>query len=98
MSEYRYYEFRAVDRPLTQQDMRAMRLISTRAAITSTSFSNDYTYGDLKADHHQILRRYFDASSTSPTGSTSRSPSAFPRGPSTRTYCAAMSAMGAPWR
>lgn len=62
MSEYQYYEFRTVDRTLTHQDMRELRAISSRARITRTSFSNHYTYGDLKADHRQILRRYFDAS------------------------------------
>ena len=34
MSEYQYYEFRAVDRPLTKQEMGALRAISSRAEIT----------------------------------------------------------------
>ena len=50
MSEYQYYEFRAIDRPLTDRQVQELRAISTRAAISRTSFSNDYTYGDLKAN------------------------------------------------
>ena len=62
MSEYQYYEFRAVDRPLTDGQMRELRAISTRAAISRTSFSNHYEYGDLKASPRDLLLTYFDAS------------------------------------
>lgn len=62
MSEYQYYEFRAVDRLLTDRQMRELRAISTRAAISRTSFSNYYTYGDLKANPRHLLVKYFDAS------------------------------------
>jgi len=62
MSEYQYYEFRAIDRPLTDRQMRELRAISTRAAISRTSFSNHYEYGDLKANPRDLLMNYFDAS------------------------------------
>jgi len=62
MSEYHYYEFRAIDRPLTDRQMRELRAISTRAAISRTSFSNYYTFGDLKANPRDLLTKYFDAS------------------------------------
>ena len=62
VSEYQYYEFQAIDKPLTDRQMRELRGISTRAAITRTRFSNDYTYGDLKANPRDLLTRYFDAS------------------------------------
>jgi hypothetical protein len=62
MSEYQYYEFRAIDRPLTDRQMRELRAISTRAAISRTSFSNHYEYGDLKANPRDLLVNYFDAS------------------------------------
>jgi hypothetical protein len=61
MSEYQYYEFRAIDRPLTDAEMDALRAVSTRAEITSTSFTNDYQWGDLKADPFRLLEKYFDA-------------------------------------
>lgn len=61
MSEYQYYEFRALDAPLTSEDQRELREISTRARITSRSFTNEYTWGDLKADPEEMLLRWFDA-------------------------------------
>ena len=50
MSEYQYYEFQAIDRPLTEQEMRELRAYSTRARITPTSFVNDYSWGNFKGD------------------------------------------------
>ncbi len=61
MSEYQYYEFLAIDRPLTEEQMQELRSVSSRAEITPTHFSNEYNYGDLKADPRQLLERYFDA-------------------------------------
>lgn len=61
MSEYQYYEFRAVDKPLTRNDIAALRACSSRATITATSFVNDYEWGDLKADPADWMRDYFDA-------------------------------------
>jgi hypothetical protein len=40
MSEYQYYGFVAIDRPLSPQDLHALRAISSRATITPTHFSN----------------------------------------------------------
>jgi hypothetical protein len=61
MSEYQYYDFKAIDRALTKTAMAALRAISTRAVITSTSFMNHYEWGDLKADPLKLLEKYFDA-------------------------------------
>ena len=61
MSEYQYYDFKAIDRALTKTEMTALRSISTRAVITSTSFTNHYEWGDLKADPLKLLATYFDA-------------------------------------
>lgn len=61
MSEYQYYEFAAIDQPLTRTDMAKLRAISTRAEITPTGFVNHYEWGDLKADPSDWMRRYFDA-------------------------------------
>jgi hypothetical protein len=41
MSEYQYYEFQAIDRPLSVKEMSELRSCSTRARITPTSFVND---------------------------------------------------------
>lgn len=61
VSEYQYYEFRTIDRPLTEAEMDALRSISSRAEITSTGFTNHYEWGDLKADPFKLLEKYFDA-------------------------------------
>lgn len=61
MSEYQYYEFAAIDRPLNRADMAQLRAISTRAEITPAGFVNHYEWGDLKANPTYLMRRYFDA-------------------------------------
>lgn len=61
MSEYQYYEFRALDRPLTQDQMDALRSLSSRAQITPGSFINVYNYGDFRGDPRELMEKYFDA-------------------------------------
>lgn len=61
MSEYQYYEFQAIDRPLDERARRELRACSTRARITSTRFVNHYEWGDLKGDPWVWMERYFDA-------------------------------------
>ena len=48
VSEYRYYEVQAIDRPLGEADMEALRTLSTRARITAASFTNHYKWGDFQ--------------------------------------------------
>lgn len=61
MSEYQYYEFRAVDAPLTEEEMGELRAVSSRADITPTSFVNVYNWGDFKGDPDEWMEDYFDA-------------------------------------
>ena len=61
MSEYQYYEFLALDRPLTAKQRAELRSISSRAEITATRFVNEYQWGDLKGDPREMVKRYFDA-------------------------------------
>lgn len=61
MSEYQYYDFRALDRPLTAAERTALRKISTRAEISSKRFTNFYTFGDFKGDPPALVARHFDA-------------------------------------
>ncbi|MBF5044753.1 hypothetical protein FGE12_20300 [Aggregicoccus sp. 17bor-14] len=60
MSEYQWYEFVAVDRPLSEKEQTALRGISTQAEISATRFWNEYQWGDLKADPAKLLAKYFD--------------------------------------
>src|ERR1017187_7528651 len=61
MSEYQYYEFLAVDRPLTVTEQAEVREFSTRARITGTSFTNEYHWGDFRGDPSHLMQRYYDA-------------------------------------
>lgn len=61
MSEYQYYEFQAIDRPLTAKETSKLRSYSSRARITPTSFVNDYSWGSFKGDADNWMERYFDA-------------------------------------
>jgi hypothetical protein len=60
MSEYQYYEFQAIDRPLGEADREALRALSSRARITATSFTNHYEWGDFRGDPKKLMDRYFD--------------------------------------
>lgn len=60
MSEYQYYEFQAIDRPLDEADREALRALSTRARITATSFTNHYDWGDFSGDPARLMARWFD--------------------------------------
>ena len=60
MSECQHYEFRSIDRPLDDADRKALRALSSRAQITTTSFTNHYEWGDVKGDPRQLVERWFD--------------------------------------
>lgn len=61
MSEYRHYEFQALDRPLTESQMAELRRYSSRATITPTNFVNEYNWGNFKGDVHEWMEKHFDA-------------------------------------
>lgn len=61
MSGYQYYEFRALDRRLTVEQQQRLRALSSRADISATRLTNEYSYGDFRADPGQLLEEYFDA-------------------------------------
>ena len=61
MSEYQYYEFQAIDKPLDEKGIRALRNLSSRAQITPTSFVNEYNWGDFKGNPLKLMEKYFDA-------------------------------------
>ncbi|MCU0481801.1 MAG: hypothetical protein MUE54_11430 [Anaerolineae bacterium] len=61
MSEYQFYEFRAVDRRLTEDDKQAIRKLSSRVEPTDTTATFVYSYSDFRHDPYQVLHQYFDA-------------------------------------
>jgi hypothetical protein len=60
MSEYQYYEFVAVDRPLTDEQVQALRALSTRARITSTRFVNHYNWGNFVGNPRALMEECFN--------------------------------------
>ena len=60
LSEYQYYEFLAIDRPLDEADREALRRLSSRAQITATSFTNHYEWGDFSGSPRKLMERWFD--------------------------------------
>jgi len=60
MSEYQYYEFQAIDRPLAKAEQEMLRGLSSRARITATSFTNHYEWGDFKGEPKRLMESCFD--------------------------------------
>ncbi len=68
MSEYQYFEFQAIDRPLSRKEMAELRSYSTRARITPTSFVNDYSsLAEFLRIDRNLIRVAADPAATSPT-------------------------------
>ncbi len=61
MSEYQYYEFQAVDRPLTPEEQAEVSSLSSRTTASAYSASFVYHYSDLPANEEDLLAKYFDA-------------------------------------
>jgi len=61
VSEYQYYEFRALERPLNKSEQAELHSCSSRATITSSRFVNEYHWGDFRGEPEEWMRRYFDA-------------------------------------
>ncbi|PSB44905.1 hypothetical protein [Chamaesiphon polymorphus] len=60
MSEYQYYEFQAIDRPLTATEKTAISQLSSRVKPTAHCAKFTYSHGDLPGDPKQVLAKYFD--------------------------------------
>ena len=62
MSEYQYYEWQTIDRPLTASEQREVNALSSHMdTVTSTQALVTYSWGDFKHDPAQVLLKYFDA-------------------------------------
>lgn len=61
MSEYQHYEFQALDRPLTKDELSYVRSLSSRVELTSNKVVFIYNFGDFKVDPQQLVERCFDA-------------------------------------
>ena len=61
MSEYQYYEFQAIDQPLSTEEQQIVSQLSSRVQLSSTEAVFNYSYGDFPGKPKQVLSEYFDA-------------------------------------
>jgi hypothetical protein len=61
MSEYQYYEFQAIDRPLTPEEQAEVGSLSSRTHPTPTHAVFTYSYSDFRGDPIRVLAAYYDA-------------------------------------
>jgi len=61
MSEYQYYEFRAIDRPLTPEEQSTVGSLSSRVNLSPNHAIFVYNYSDFPGNAEEILAKYFDA-------------------------------------
>lgn len=61
MSEYQYYEFQAIDRPLSGPEQQTIQALSSRAQVTPYRASFLYNYGDFRGKPEDLVAQYFDA-------------------------------------
>ena len=61
MSEYQYYEWQALERPLTATEQAAVNGLSSHIDVTSSQAIVTYEWGDFKHDPIAVLAKYFDA-------------------------------------
>ncbi len=60
MSEYQYYEFLALDRPLRPEEIAEVRKLSSRVQPTPTQAVFTYSFGDFRGDPLKVLAKYYD--------------------------------------
>ena len=56
MSEYQYYEFAAVDGPISDDGLRYARGRSSRANVSRVRWQNTYTFGDFHGSVDTLLK------------------------------------------
>lgn len=61
MSEYQYFDFQTIDRPLTEEEQSEIHNLSSRVLLTSTQAIFTYQFGDFHGRPEKVLEQYFDA-------------------------------------
>ncbi|MGB7087351.1 MAG: hypothetical protein WBD47_17465 [Phormidesmis sp.] len=59
--EYQYYEFQAIDRPLTKAEQDYVQSLSSRVRPTATRAVFTYSYADFRGSPLSVLEKCFDA-------------------------------------
>ena len=79
MSEYQYYEFAAIDGPISDEGLRYARGCSSRANVSRVRWQNTYSFGDFHGSEDTLLK-YYDAHFYIANWGTVRLGLAFPTG------------------
>jgi hypothetical protein len=79
MSEYQYYEFAAVDGPISDEGLRYAQGCSSRANVSRVRWQNTYNFGDFHGSVDTMLK-YYDAHFYIANWGTVRLALAFPKG------------------
>ena len=58
MSEYQYYEFAAIDGPISDEGLRYAQGCSSRAEVSRVRWQNTYSYGDFRGSVDTLLKHY----------------------------------------
>lgn len=61
MSEFQFYEFKAIDKPLTNNQREEVSNWSSRTRASNTGATFTYHYGDFPQDELTVINEYFDA-------------------------------------
>ena len=61
MSEYQFFDFQTIDRPLTEEEQAEIHKLSSRVALTPTQAVFTYQFGDFHGRPEEVLKQYFDA-------------------------------------
>lgn len=61
MSEYQFYEFKAIDKPLSKEDKTEISSWSSRSNPSNTGVLFTYSYGNFPQDVISVIEKYFDA-------------------------------------
>jgi hypothetical protein len=80
MSEYQYYEWQTLERPLTAAEQAAVNGLSSHIDVTSSQAIVTYNWGDFKHDPIQVLAKYFDVHLYAANWGTRRLAFRFPKG------------------
>jgi hypothetical protein len=79
MSEYQYYEFVAIDGPISDEGLRYARGCSTRASVSRMRWQNTYNFGGFHGSVDTLLK-YYDAHFYIANWGSVRLGLAFPKG------------------
>ena len=60
MSEYQYYKFKAIDKPLTTEEKKIISSWSSRTTVRGNEAQFDYNYGDFPKEEIDVVEKYFD--------------------------------------